>query len=101
MSHRPCQGMRQRASNTPMKTLRRAAVACVLMLSLLASACTSRTEYGTCLGLDDDDRKDPALVYDVSVWNVVLAVIFVETIIVPLWVAFKETSCPVARKPAR
>lgn len=80
-----------------MKRLLRLAAA-VLLVAALATACTSRTKYGECLGLQEDELKDPKLNYRVSVLNVVLAVIFVETLVVPLVVALSETTCPVGPK---
>ena len=66
-----------------------------LIASMLAG-CTSRTEFGACVGVADD--KDPALEYKVSKWNAFLCVIFIETIIVPIWILVDEVSCPVAKK---
>lgn len=69
-----------------------------LILSLLLlSACTARTSYGDCIGLSDAD-KDPHLVYDISVKNAVIGVIFSETIIVPVVVLVKQIQCPVDRR---
>jgi hypothetical protein len=73
-------------------------IATALMLMLLAG-CTSRTGYGECIGAFDD--KQPDLQYKVSGWNLALAIIFSETIVVPVVVVASETSCPVAaKKPA-
>ncbi len=60
------------------------------------SACTSSTEFGACVGVGDD--KNPELVYKVSKWNAFLGIIFIETIIVPIWILVDETMCPVARR---
>jgi hypothetical protein len=70
------------------------AVACIALL-FCVSGCTSKTEYGSCIGVADD--KDPKLVYKVSVKNAVLGIIFMETIIVPIYVLVDETYCPVGR----
>lgn len=67
---------------------------------LLAGGCTSETKYGDCKGLIEDSEKDPALVYEMDVGNIVLAVVFSETFIVPAWVLITETYCPVDRKVA-
>lgn len=66
----------------------------LLLLSLLVG-CTSRTEFGDCIGAFSDG--DPGLRYEVSAWNIVLGIIFVETVIVPVFVVLDETMCPVAR----
>lgn len=70
-------------------------IAVIIMISLLAG-CTSTTEFGSCIGAFDE--KNPKLTYKVSIWNTVLAIIFVETIIVPVWVVVDEALCPVAKK---
>lgn len=67
-----------------------------LITALLFTACTTRTEYGHCVGLSDD--RDPKLHYKVSVWNVFLGVAFVETIIVPIIVVVDDLYCPVGEK---
>jgi hypothetical protein len=65
------------------------------LAALTLSACTGKTEYGTCIGAFD--KENPKLVYKVSAWNVAMGVIFVETIVVPILVIVDETKCPVAR----
>jgi hypothetical protein len=71
----------------------------ILLAAVFATGCTERTEFGRCIGVAGD--KDPELAYDVSGWNIAMAVIFSETIVVPIVVLANETSCPVARKPLR
>jgi hypothetical protein len=66
-----------------------------LVIAMLAG-CTSSTSFGECVGIADD--KDPKLTYKLSVWNTVLAIVFSETIVVPVVVLVNETYCPVARK---
>ena len=61
-----------------------------------AFGCTTRTDYGECIGIADD--KDPTFVYKVSRWNVILGVIFVEMIVPPVIVLANEFSCPVGKK---
>lgn len=56
--------------------------------------CRDETQYGRCVGIDD--AKNPNLVYDVSTRNVVLAVIFSETLVVPIVVVFDKLYCPVS-----
>jgi len=59
-------------------------------------SCTSGTKYGTCIGAFEDE--DPKLIYAASVKNIVLAVIFSETIIVPAVVIISKTACPVGKR---
>lgn len=76
-----------------------ARVAWLAVAALLAAGCTSKTDFGPCVGVTDD--RDPSLTYKVNTLNVVIGVIFVETIIVPVVVLFDELTCPVDRKAAR
>jgi hypothetical protein len=66
-----------------------------LMFALLAG-CTSKTEFGPCVGLGDD--KDPALTYKLSAWNIAMGVIFIELIAPPIFIAVDETFCPIGKK---
>lgn len=68
----------------------------IALFCTILAGCTERTEYGECIGIADD--KDPTLHYKLSAMNVALAIIFVETIIVPIKVAVDQTMCPVAKK---
>ncbi len=63
---------------------------------LAASGCVSETKYGACVGVSDD--RDPSLTYKASTRNIVVGVIFVETIFVPLIVLLDEFACPIGRK---
>jgi hypothetical protein len=65
------------------------------MIAML-SGCTSSTQYGSCIGIADD--KNPNLEYKLSAWNTFLAIVFSETIVVPIVVLANETSCPVGVK---
>jgi hypothetical protein len=70
-------------------------VARLLLLTgcmIAATCCTSETDYGKCIGAFD--TPDPKLKYETSTTNVVLAVVFVETIFAPILVVAKETRCP-------
>lgn len=69
----------------------------VILAALALSGCTSKTEFGECIGAFDDG--DPALQYKLSVWNTILGVVFVETIIVPVVVVADQIRCPVGVKP--
>jgi hypothetical protein len=66
-----------------------------IMLALMP-ACQSATEHGECVGIIEEE--DPSLKYEASVRNIVLAVIFIETIFVPLVVLLGEVKCPVEKK---
>lgn len=68
----------------------------VLLIAALLAGCTSKTAFGDCIGIADD--KKPNLEYKVSAWNIALAVIFSETIVVQIVVLVDKTSCPVAKK---
>lgn len=65
------------------------------ILSLL-SGCISRTKYGSCYGLIG--TKEPNLEYKLSVYNVVIAVLFSETIVIPGIVLAAEIYCPIGLK---
>jgi len=67
-----------------------------VVLLILISGCTSKTEFGDCIGLADD--KKPDLIYKVSAWNVFVAIIGFEMIAPPIFVAIDETFCPIGRK---
>lgn len=75
--------------------MRLAALALVVALALVAG-CTSETALGGCVGLIGD--RDPHLTYKVDTTNVVVGIIFIETIFVPVIVALDELYCPVGRK---
>jgi len=70
----------------------------LLPLLLLLTACESSRHvdgYGDaeCIGVDD--MKDPKLTYEVSTRNVIVGLIFVETIIVPIVTVLDQFYCPV------
>lgn len=68
----------------------------IFILALAATVlggCTSSTEYGDCIGFDDDEV--PGLKYDVSSKNVAIGVIFSAFIVPPLIVLFDELRCPI------
>lgn len=66
------------------------------MLLTFCVSCTSRTEFGPCVGAFDD--KNPTKIYKVSIWNVFLGIIGSELILPPLFVIVDETFCPVGNK---
>ncbi len=79
-------------SDAPEQTTKWLALALVL---LLLGGCTSETAFGPCIGGFDD--RDPHLIYKVSGWNLAMAIVFIETIFVPIVVAVDETLCPIGR----
>ena len=68
----------------------------ILILVILMSGCTTRTQYGPCIGVADD--KNPELVYKVSAWNVFVGIMASGLIYPPISVAVDSTFCPVGRK---
>ena len=70
-------------------------LALVLVVALM-SGCTSETQFGHCIGAFDD--KEPNLKYKVEPINVVMGIVFVETIFVPAVVLLSETHCPYGKK---
>lgn len=60
------------------------------------TGCTSHTEYGKCIGAFDE--KAPGLKYNTSGWNIAMAIVFFETIVVPAVVISSDIQCPVERK---
>lgn len=74
-----------------MKTYIAAALA-----ALCLGACTTETKYGPCIGAFDEKDKD--LRYHADGWNVVLGIIFMETIVVPVYIVCENIQCPVGKK---
>jgi len=69
----------------------------VLLISLLLLAgCTSKTEYGPCIGAFDD--RNPKLEYKMSFNNLVVGALFFELILPPISVVVNETFCPIGVK---
>jgi hypothetical protein len=69
-----------------------------LVLAASLSGCVSETEHGQCLGVQQDAERNPKKIYKLSIRNTVLAVIFSETLFVPLIVIFDRAYCPVASR---
>lgn len=68
-----------------------------LLLSLIAlGACSSKNELGDCVGVLNN--KNPNLNYNLSVWNIIMAGVFSETLIVPAVVVLNQLECPVSKK---
>ena len=70
----------------------------IIALCLILSACDTSNHYGKCIGPFNKEDKNPKLDYEVDGWNVVLSIIFVETIIVPVVVLGYDLECPYAYK---
>lgn len=65
-----------------------------LALLLIFSSCTKSTKYGNCVGLYE---TDPRLVYEINTKNLILGIVFIETIIVPVYVATEYFYCPIGK----
>ncbi len=59
---------------------------------VLLAGCTSSTRYGDCVGVLED--KDPTLAYSADVGNIVLGILFFETVVVPAVVVLAQLECP-------
>lgn len=68
----------------------------LIALLIFASGCSSRTDYGKCIGLNG--KEDPKLQYNYSAWNIGMGLFFSGLILPPLFVALDELKCPVGNK---
>jgi hypothetical protein len=68
----------------------------LLLAMLLVSGCTSSTPHGKCIGLNGD--KDPSKIYEYSARNIIVGLVFIETIFVPVIVTLNELQCPIDNK---
>lgn len=68
----------------------------LLLVLLLATSCTSKTEYGRCIGINEIER--PELIYKPSVKNIMLGAFFFQMILPPIFVLGDQFYCPVGRK---
>jgi hypothetical protein len=71
------------------------AIIVVLLIALVG--CTSRTEYGECIGAFDD--KKPDLIYKLSARNLFWGIVGFSLIAPPIFVIVDQTFCPIGRKP--
>lgn len=62
---------------------------------LVMAGCTSSTQYGDCIGIND--QSNPNLHYKYSAWNIFLGIFFFETVFVPAIVIFDDLKCPVGK----
>lgn len=67
----------------------------ISLIICMLSGCTTATNFGPCIGIGD--TPNPNLQYQTNALNVILGIVFVETIIVPAVVIISEVSCPVAK----
>lgn len=68
----------------------------LLLMTMAIVGCTSQTPFGSCIGVTSE--KDPTLKYEIPTENVVMGIIFWETVVVPVVVVLNETYCPVGKK---
>lgn len=68
----------------------------LLLLSLGLAGCQSETDFGDCIGAFDDPNPD--LIYRVSTRNVIVEIVFAQTVIVPAVVVLDQARCPVGRR---
>ena len=71
----------------------------VMLVGVLLTACTSRTEFGECVGLNGE--KDPKLVYKYNTRNIIVGVLLWEMIVPPVYVALEQLECPVGTHPTK
>ena len=71
-------------------------IVALFIVVFIVSGCTTRTDYGPCIGIADD--KDSSLTYKVSAWNLVVGIFFMGLIAPPVFVLVDEFYCPVGRK---
>lgn len=78
----------------------RTVLALGLTAALALPACTSENELGKCVGIAQGDRRDPDLIYDLSMWNVFWGIIGAELLFIPpILVLHHELYCPSGRRP--
>jgi hypothetical protein len=71
-------------------------IALLAVALMMLAGCTTSTPHGQCIGLNG--TENPAKVYEYNATNIVVGVIFMETIFVPVIVALDELKCPIADK---
>jgi len=69
----------------------------VLLLAFVIGAFskfyTTETVLGDCVGVGET-RVD-SLVYEPDVGNIIIGVVLIETVVVPIYIGFTATHCPV------
>lgn len=72
----------------------------ICLLLVFTVSCAKKTPYGDCVGIDKNN-SNPSLNYEINTRNLLLGIIFLETIIVPFYVATDYIYCPVSKKDAK
>lgn len=65
----------------------------MILFVLFLAGCQSKTDFGSCIGIND--KKNPKVEYRYSTQNIVIGIIFSETIIVPVVVVLDSLECPI------
>ncbi len=68
----------------------------IVILALSLVGCTTKTEHGSCIGLNG--KEDPTLNYNYSGWNIGMAILFSEMIVPPVIVVLDQLKCPTSKK---
>ena len=71
-------------------------VIALALAMLVLAACERRTEFGACIGITED--RDPGLKYKMSTRNAIIGIIFIESVIVPIFWLADEFECPIGKK---
>lgn len=72
---------------------------CLALVGLLgASGCTTENHYGECVGLLTEDERNPKMEYRVKKMNIFWAIVFSETLFVPVLVGGFWVYCPMGPK---
>lgn len=72
--------------------MRNSILTALVVLSLTLSGCAGSNDHGECIGFWD--KEDPRMEYRLSKRNVIVGIVFFETIIVPVVVALSYARCP-------
>jgi len=68
----------------------------IILLMLSMSACTTKNQYGNCIGLNGNE--DPKLQYNYNAWNIGIGIFFSSLILPPIFVVLDDLKCPVGTK---
>jgi hypothetical protein len=70
----------------------------ISMVAAMLTGCTTETELGPCKGVFNKDEENPKLKYELSTKNLLGAIVFSETLAVPIMVGGLWLWCPVEKK---
>ena len=70
-------------------------ISVILFVFAVLFGCESETSFGKCIGINDE--RDPSLHYKVSTTNVVIGIVFIETVFAPAIVVLDELYCPISK----